>query len=74
MAEEHWLSNQGVLEEERRKEEVFVGRTASRLSRRKSLEAVKKRLGGIRKERGSKEYRKKKVMKGSLLNFDQGLL
>ena len=58
MAEEHWLSNQGALEGERRKEEVFVGRTASRLSRRESLKVVKKRLGQRKKEDQRKNERK----------------
>ena len=73
MAEKHWLSNQGSLKEERRKKEVFVGRTASRLSRRKSLEAVRKRLGS-EIERGLKEDYEIEFMKESLLNLYQGLL
>ena len=51
----HWLSNQGALEEERRKEEVFVGRTASRLSRRESLEAVRKRLESEKEKRSKND-------------------
>ena len=60
MAEKHWLSNQGALEEERRKEEVFVERTASRISRKELLKTVRRKIGvrerkrieGILRERG----------------------
>ena len=54
VAEKHWLSNQGALEEERRKEEVFVERTASRISRKELLKTVRRKIGV--RERESKEY------------------
>ena len=41
----HFLLNQEALEGERRKEQGFVGRTASRLPKEESLKAVRKRLG-----------------------------
>ena len=43
-----------------KKKKVFVGRTASRLSRRKSLKAVRKILWS-KKERKSKKDRKKNL-------------
>ena len=58
LAEKHWLSNQGALKEERRIEELFVKRTASRLSRRESLKAVRKKLGSEKKYQRKTERKK----------------